>query len=302
MSSRPVTSIAGKPVGSVGYGLMGFTAFYNTPFDDAVKVMKTALENGANFLNAGTFYASPERNSLQLLKQYFDTYPQDAAKVVLSIKGAYNGATFTPDGSEAGIRASVEESLRVLDGVKSIDIFECARVDPNVPIETSVKTLVVLIEQGKIGSYGLSEVNASTVRKAHSVHPPSAVEIELSCCSRAMRFKKALKRYEDLPKDDYRHHYPRFQPGNFEKNVKLAEKVEGIARKRGLTAPQLAIAWVKQQGALPIPGASKSERVMENTKDVKLTGEEVGALQEYLDRIPVEGDRYGSIFQSGLSL
>lgn len=126
------------------------------------------------------FYGPPHANSLQLLKYYFDSYPEDARKVVLGIKGAFDIKTRTPDCSPEGIRASVEEALKILDGAAKIDVFECARVDPKVPIETSVKTLAELVKEGKIGGIGLSEVNANTIRRAHAVHPIAAVEIELS--------------------------------------------------------------------------------------------------------------------------
>ena len=114
-----------------------------------------------------------------MVKYYFEKYPEDASKVVLSIKGAYDMKT-GPSCSPEGIRASVEEAIKVLNGTKSIDVFECARSDPTVPVETSVKALAELVGEGKIGGIGLSEVGANTIRKAHAVHPISAVEIELS--------------------------------------------------------------------------------------------------------------------------
>lgn len=126
------------------------------------------------------FYGTPESNSLHLLKYYFTKYPEDADKVVLSIKGAYDRSTNTPQGSPEGIRASVEEAVRVLDGTKKIDVFEQARVDPNVPIETSVAALAELVKEGKIGGIGLSEVSAATIRRAAKVAEIAAVEIELS--------------------------------------------------------------------------------------------------------------------------
>ena len=128
----------------------------------------------------GTLYGTPQANSLHLLKHYFEKYPEDASKVVLSIKGAFSMKE-GPNGSPEGVRASVEEAIQVLPpSVKSIDIFECARVDPNVQIESSIQTLAELVKEGKIGGVGLSEVNASTIRKAHAVHPIAAVEIEMS--------------------------------------------------------------------------------------------------------------------------
>ena len=126
------------------------------------------------------FYGPPNANSLQLLKYYFTEHPEDVNKVILSIKGAYDFTTHLPTGSPEAIRASVEEALRVLDGVKKIDIFEMARVDPEVELETSIKALAELVAEGKIGGIGLSEVSAATIRRAHAVHPIAAVENELS--------------------------------------------------------------------------------------------------------------------------
>ncbi|KAI1269421.1 NADP-dependent oxidoreductase domain-containing protein [Xylariaceae sp. FL1019] len=252
-------TIASRPVGSVGYGMMNLTLFGNVSHEDAIKPMKAAIDNGASFWNAGTFYGPPDANSLQLLKYYFTKYPEDAPKVVLSLKGAYDGATHTPDGSREGVRASVEQALRILDGTHAIDLFECARVDPKVPIEETVRALAELITEGKIGSYGLSEVSAETIRRAHAVHPPAAVEVELSLFSRHALEKGGtadtcrelniplvgyspldrgwltgqLKTLGDLPKDDIRHHYPRFQPGNFEKNVSI------LGRSRLFSIPML---------------------------------------------------------------
>ncbi|CAN9377012.1 unnamed protein product [Alternaria alternata] len=323
--SAPKT-IAGKPVGPIGYGLMTLTLFGNTTHDEATKPLKTALENGATFWNAGTFYGSPDANSLHLLKHYFTKYPEDASRVVLSIKGAYDGATQSPTASPEQIRASVDECLALLDGLKSIDLFEPARVDPKVPIEESVRALAELIKEGKIGSYGLSEVSAQTIRRAHAVYPPAAVEIELSLFSQEALEKGGVvetcrelgipvvgyspldrgwltgqfKTLDDIPENDFRRFYPRFQPGNFEKNVELAEAVENVARKKGSTSAQVAIAWVQQQGVLPIPGSTKVERVMENTKYVELTQAETQELEKALSKASVSGHRYPEIFRAHL--
>lgn len=273
------------------------------------------------------FYGPPTSNSLHLLKHYFTANPEDASRVVLSMKGAYNGATHVPDCRPESIRAAVDEALNVLAGTKSIDLFSCARVDPKVPIETSVATLVELIKEGKIGSYGLSEVNPATIRRAHAVHPVAAVEIELSLFSREAIDKGGvtetchelgipvvsyspldrgwltgqLKTRADLPEGDYRHHLPRFQPGAFEKNVKLAETVEKVAQAKGCTAPQVAIAWARQQGTLPIPGVTKLDKVVENCKAVTLNETELAELQKGLDGTEVVGHRYAEIFHAHLN-
>jgi pyridoxine 4-dehydrogenase len=164
-------------------------------YDLACNCLKKALEEGANLWNGvrsrsllylpftkveqGIHYGTPNANSLHLLRYYFEKYPGDAEKVVLSIKGAL-GPTREPTGSPEAIRASVEAAYQVLKDVKTIDVFEMARVDPEVPIETSLKALVELVAEGKIGGIGLSEVSAATIRRATAVHKIAAVEIELS--------------------------------------------------------------------------------------------------------------------------
>lgn len=125
-------------------------------------------------------YGTPESNSLHLLAHYFTLYPRDAEKVTLSIKGSYDART-GPDGSPSGIRSSVATALEILPPhVKKIDIFQCARVDPSVPIESTVETLAQLVYEGKILGVGLSEVRPETIRRARAVYPIAAVEIELS--------------------------------------------------------------------------------------------------------------------------
>lgn len=137
-----------------------------TPKAQAFAAMNAALETGANFWNGGQFYGTPDYNSLHLLRDYFTEYPDAAENVVLSIKG---GLTLEkiPDGSEKFVRQSVEECLRILPpSIKKIDIFQCARVDPNTPIESTMATLRKLVDEGKIGAVGISEVKAETIRKA----------------------------------------------------------------------------------------------------------------------------------------
>lgn len=126
------------------------------------------------------FYGPPDANSLQLLHYYFTQYPEDADKVVLSIKGAFDRETMSATGKPEDIRASVDEALRVLDGCKKIDVFEMARVDKKVPIEESIGALAALVDEGKIGGVGLSEVSEKTIRRAAKVTKIAAVEIELS--------------------------------------------------------------------------------------------------------------------------
>ncbi|KAL4780403.1 NADP-dependent oxidoreductase domain-containing protein [Aspergillus varians] len=328
MARVAATSVVGKAVGPIGYGLMGFTRPW-APTDYAVasSVMKSALEQGANFWNGGIHYGTPTNNSLHLLRHYFTQYPEDADKVVLSIKGAYNVATHEPDGTPEGIRASVEHAVDVLGGVKKIDIFECARIDPNVSVETSIGALAALVKEGKIGGIGISEASAATIRRAAAVHPIEAVEIELSLfttdplsngivdtcqelniplisyspLSRGW-LTGQLRKYEDLAETDMRRYLPRFQPDVFDNNFKLVEAVENIAKRKGTTVGQVAIGWVRAQGAIPIPGATTEERVRENTTDVTLNAEDLDELQKVLDTLEVHGERYGGKHEKLLNL
>lgn len=173
------------------------------------ETLNKSLELGANFWNAGELYGTPEYNSLHLLNKYFTEYPENADKVVLSIKGGLKPGQLAPDGSEQNLRRSVDECLRVLDGKKKIDIFEAARQDPEYPVEHTVEVLAKYVAEGKIGGIGLSEVDAETIRRAyvfdlvslelgsesyryeflltdysrHKLHPIAAVEVELSLWS-----------------------------------------------------------------------------------------------------------------------
>lgn len=142
--------------------------------------MKTALRLGANNWNGGEFYGTKERNSLHLLNEYFTKYPEDADKVVLSIKGGMAPNEFRIEGTKKNVQRSIDESLRLLDGKKALDLFEVARVDPDVPIEDTVSYIAEYVKAGKLGGISLSEVSAQSIRKAHGVHPISAVEIEFS--------------------------------------------------------------------------------------------------------------------------
>jgi pyridoxine 4-dehydrogenase len=151
------------------------------PIDQAIKAMRAALDSGCNFWNAGQFYGTPEWNSLTLLAAYFKQYPQDADKICLSVKGAFDHTTMQADASPEGIKRSLDNIFVDLQGTKSVDIFECARVDPNVSLETSLKYLdTEYVQKGLIKGIALSEVNANTIRQAAKITKIVAVEIELS--------------------------------------------------------------------------------------------------------------------------
>ena len=285
--------------------------------------MKTALDSGANFWNGAEFYGPPNANSLQLLNHYFTKHPEDKDKIVISIKGGLGAAG--PDCSRQGIKNSIENCLKILDGKKSIDIFKCARVDPKVDIEESIAAIADYVKAGKIGGVGLSEVNAKTIRRAHAVHPIAAVEVEFSLFSTDLKdngvgatcaelgipiiaysplsrgfLTGQVRSRDDIPEGDFRKALPRFQPGVFDQNLKLVDEIEKISKKKGVTPPQTAIAWVRAQSErnglpiiIPIPGATKPARVVENLAQIKLNDSELAEIEEVLNKIPISGERYG---------
>ncbi len=286
--------------------------------------MKAALNTGANFWNGGEFYGTPEHNSLHVLNSYFSKYPDDAEKVVISIKGGL-GLGLAPDGGEQNVRRSVDNCLKLLDGKKTLDIFECARVDPNTPIETTIGILATYVKEGKIKGISLSEVKAETIRRAHKVHPICAVEVEFSlwatdilsngvaatCAELSIPvvaysplergfLTGEIKSFDDIPEGDFRRYLPKFQPDVFPKNLELVKELEKLANKKGCKPAQLGLAWVKSMSGkpgmptiIPIPGATTEDRVVENSKDVKLTNADLEEIDGILSKAVVIGDRYG---------
>ncbi|KAL6904500.1 NADP-dependent oxidoreductase domain-containing protein [Trichoderma evansii] len=324
-------SIAGKQAGPIGFGMLGLNRPPVLPYHEVSRVMKSALDNGANFWSAAQYYGTPTANSLHLLNHYFTTYPEDSKKVILSIKGAFSRAG--PDNSPDSIRNSVDNCLEVLDGKAFLDIFSPARIDPQVPIEESVRVLVEYIKAGKIGGYGLSECSAATIRRAHSVHPVSAVEIELSLfatdilsngvaqtCSELKIpliaysplsrgfLTGQIKKLDDIPESDSRRLFPRFQPEVFDMNIKLVEEIEQLANKTGYTMPQVAIAWVTSQAikwnipVIPIPGCTTVARVVENYAQVSLKKQELEELSQMVAKMTVIGNRYPDMYQKYVDL
>ncbi len=317
--------LAGEKVHSTGFGLMGLTWRANPPpQEQSFAAMKAALDHGANFWNGGEIYGKPERNSLHLLNEYFTKYPGDANKVVISIKGGMKPGELAPDGSAENTKRSIEECLKVLDGKKKLDLWESARVDPNTPIEITMREAEKYVKSGKLGGISLSECSANTIRRAAAVTKIEAVEVEFSLWSTEILdngIAKAcadlgivlvaysplgrgfltgqIKKIDDMPEDDMRRHMPRFQPGNFEKNLKLVEELEKMAERKKCTPGQIGIAWVKAQSGkdgmpiiVPIPGASSEERVKENMVDVELSEKDVKEIDSILASVEVEGGRY----------
>ncbi|KAF7719369.1 Aldo/keto reductase family protein [Penicillium ucsense] len=319
-------TLVGKEIGPIGYGTMRMTWQPQPPSQEVCfETLNKTLELGANFWNAGELYGTPEYNSLHLLNKYFSKYPQNADKVVLSIKGGLKPGELAPDGSEKNLRRSVDECLRVLDGKKTIDIFEAARQDPNYPVEHTVEVLAQYVQEGKIGGIGLSEVDAETIRRAHKVHPIAAVEVELSLWSTdplendiaktCAELNIPLVAYsplgrgvltgsltsaEDIPEGDFRRHLPRFQGANFQHNLKLVNEVKSLATGKNVTPGQIALAWVRTLSnkpgmptVIPIPGGTTVDKVIQNMSGVdSLTDEDMAAIDAILKQHAMAGTRY----------
>jgi pyridoxine 4-dehydrogenase len=318
-------TLAGSPVGSTGFGLMGLTWRPNpVSQSQAFDAMKAALDNGANFFNGGELYGTPERNSLHLLREYFEKYPGDAKKVVLSIKGGLEKGGMKPDGSPENVRRSIDECLTQLAGTKKLDLFECARVDPKTPIEITIRTADEYVQAGKLGGISLSECSADTIRRAAKVAKISAVEVEYSLWATEIQDNGVLetcgelgipivaysplgrgfltgqiKSRDDLAEDDQRRHLPRFSEENFPKNVELIHRLEELAKRKGCTPGQIGVAWVKAQSErdgnpviIPIPGATTVERVKENLVDVDLSENDLKEIDSILASVEVHGERY----------
>lgn len=319
--------ILGRKVGSVGYGLRGLTWRPTVPPEEqSFAAMRAALSANCNLWDGGEFYGlSPDANSLTLLKKYYTEYPEDADKVVLNIKGALQPGLI-PNGSPEFVRHSVERCVEMLGGKGKIDMFECGRRDPNTPLETTLATLEELVKEGKIGGVALCEVNADTIRAAAKITKIVAVEVEISlfsteplsngiakacadlnipiiayCPTGRGMLSGQIKSFDDIPEKDIRRILPRFQPPNFENNMKLVKKLETLAEKKKCTSAQLALAWVlslsKKKGMptiIPIPGATTVDRVIENGKasDVELKEEEMVEIEQIVATCEVAGDRY----------
>lgn len=287
--------------------------------------MRAALKNGCNFWNGGEFYGPPEYNSLVLLERYFEKYPEDANKIVLSVKGAAGAhCEKGADGSPEEIRRSLDAVLGQLKGRKKVDVFECARRDAGVDLSVTFGEIQKYVDAGKVGGISLSEVNAQTIHDAVKVTSVKAVEVELSLFSTEVlengvaaacaQYSIPLVAYsplcrgmltgeinslDDLPEGDIRRHFPRFSPENFEHNITLVQRVKELAAQRGITPGQFAIAWTrslsKRPGMptiIPIPGATSVDRVNENSKLLELTDMEMAAVDQILEKMDVKGARY----------
>jgi aryl-alcohol dehydrogenase-like predicted oxidoreductase len=298
---------------------MGMSEFYGLRDDaESLRTIHRALELGITFLDTADVYG-PYTNEQLVGRAIRDRRDQ----VVLATKfGNVRG----PDGSWAGINGRPEYVRQACDaslsrlGVDHIDLYYQHRVDPNVPIEETVGAMADLVRAGKVRYLGLSEAGAATVRRAHAVHPITALQTEYSLWSRDPEdeiiptcreleigfvaysplgrgfLSGQIRRLEDLAPDDWRRNNPRFQGDNFAKNIALVTRIEQLARAKGCTPSQLALAWVLAQGdeIVPIPGTKRVRYLEENAAaaDVRLTAAELAAIDAASPKNVAAGERY----------
>ncbi|KAL6660386.1 hypothetical protein ACP70R_001932 [Stipagrostis hirtigluma subsp. patula] len=309
----------GLEVSAQGLGCMSMSAFYGPPKPepDMIALIRHAVAAGVTFLDTSDFYG-PHTNELLLGKALRGGLRE---KVELATKFAVTVTDGKAEirGDPAYVRAACEGSLKRL-GVNCIDLYYQHRIDTRVPIEVTIGELKKLVEEGKINYIGLSEASASTIRRAHAVHPITAVQLEWSLWSRDVEediiptcrelgigivaysplgrgfFSSGAKLVDSLSEQDYRKHLPRFQPENLDKNIQIFERVKAMATRKGCTPSQLALAWLQHQGndVCPIPGTTKVENFNQNVGalSVKLTPDEMAELESYAAAANVQGDRY----------
>ncbi len=314
----------GLVVPAVGLGCMGMTKiagmdiYGKSDEAEAIATIHRSLELGGNFLDTADLYG-PLENERLIAK----AIKGNREKYIIATKFGYEiddneQLTWQINGKKEYVKKAVERSLKNL-GTDFIDLYYLHRLDPNTPIEETVEAMAELIKEGKISYIGLSEVSSETIKKAHQIHPLTAVQTEYSLFERSVEEEGILntiqelgigfvayspvgrgfisgdiKSPDDFPENDFRRSIPRFQGEQFYKNIELVNAIKELAEAKNITAVQLGIAWIISKGFVPIPGTKRRKYIEENiaATEVVLSAEELAQLEAIVPLGLSTGDRY----------
>lgn len=312
----------------MGFGCMGMSEFYGEADDaESLKTLERAFELGVTLYDTSNVYGRGHNEKLvgQFARGKRDKLVICSKFGVVRDPNGPSGSTYDRgiDNSPTYMRQCCEESLAHL-GIETIDLYYVHRADPNVPIEETAGALGELVREGKIRSYGLSEVTADQLRRAHAVHPVAALQSEYSLWNREPELDVlpackelgitfiaysplgrgfltgAIKQSGELKADDFRLSLPRFQGENFDRNQALVEQVQAFAASKGCTPGQIALAWLYYRGQdiIPIPGTKRIKYLEENVgaTEVKLSQSDLDRLEEILPLGAPAGSRYDAKF------
>jgi aryl-alcohol dehydrogenase-like predicted oxidoreductase len=312
----------GLEVSRIGLGCMGMSEFYGrTDEGEGIATIRRALDLGVTFLDTADMYG-PFTNEKLVARAIADRRSDvELATKFGNVRGE-NGERLGIRGDAEYVRQACDASLERL-GVDHIDLYYQHRVDPNTPIEETVGAMAELVEAGKVRYLGLSEAAPATIRRAHAVHPITALQTEYSLWTRNPEdevlhtvrelgigfvaysplgrgfLSGRIRSVDDLDPDDFRHNHPRFRGENFERNLELVARVHEIAEEKGVTPAQLALAWVLNQGddVVPIPGTKHVRYLEENVAavDVELSAGDLARIEEAFPKGATAGERYADM-------
>ncbi|KFZ82636.1 aldo/keto reductase [Amycolatopsis sp. MJM2582] len=311
--------LGGLEVGAQGLGCMGMSQAYGVRDDDteSIATVHRALELGVTLLDTADVYGAGANEEL-VGRAIAGKRDQVVLATKFGIVWDKDGG-MSARGDAAYVKQSCEESLRRLN-VDHIDLYYQHRVDPDTPVEETWGALAELVQEGKIRFAGISEASAETIRRAHAVHPVTALQSEWSLWTRGIEgeilstarelgvgivpfsplgrgfLTGSVTSVKDLPEDDMRRGLPRFAEGNFERNMAIVEALRALAEQKGVTAGQLALAWVQAQGddVVPIPGTKRRKYLEENTAaaGLELSEVDIEAIEKAAPVEAIAGERY----------
>ena len=319
---------SGLKVSNLGLGCMGMSAFYGeTNETESLAAIELALELGVNFLDTAEIYG-PFKNEILISKAIKGKREKFmiATKTGVEVDddGNYKGVNGSPD----YIKKAIDRSLKHLE-TDYVDLYYIHRIDPKIPIEETIGAMSDLVKNGKVRYIGLSEASASTIRKAHSVHPVSALQTEYSLFERSVEengiletvnelsigfvaysplgrgfLSGEIKSIDDLAPEDWRRNNPRFQGDNFKKNLEVVEEVKKLSKEKGVTPSQLALAWVLHKGYSAIPGTKRRKYLRENVgaAEIEFSEKELAYIDNIFPQGVASGERYPPQQMSSLNV